>query len=159
MTAVALLSDLSAAGLTLALEPPDTLLLRGDPSERARFAPRVRALKADLVSVLGEPRRLWLIVHPDGSRASHAFTPAATLAEVAAWYPGCDVAPEEPPGVDPASRVDDADLAAVRGWLARIGETDRGIIEETLSRCQTDPAALLFFVAQARGAQRPGGQP
>lgn len=93
----ALLADLTAAGLTLALDPPDTLLLRGDPATRVGFIPRVRTLKADLVALLSEPRRLWLIRHPDGHFESHSFCPPATLTEVRGWYPDAlSIEPEEP---------------------------------------------------------------
>ena len=40
------------------------------------------------------PRHRWLIRHPDGSVASHSFSPPARRAEVASWYPGAVFEPE-----------------------------------------------------------------
>lgn len=109
MTAAAvLLSDLSAAGCTLALEPPDTLLLRGPGDSRARFAPLVRSLKGELLALMTAndaptpspsaevSHRLWDIRLPDGQRFSSSFTPPATRAEIRGWYPDAiSIEPEE----------------------------------------------------------------
>jgi hypothetical protein len=40
------------------------------------------------------PRHRWLIRHLDGSVASHSFSPPASRAEVASWYPGAVFEPE-----------------------------------------------------------------
>ncbi len=60
-----------------------------------------QALEAATAPQAPEPCRLWSIRHPDGSQASHAFCPPATLAEVRGWYPGAEVEPEP----DPAPEV------------------------------------------------------
>ncbi len=110
MTA-ALLSDLAAAGLTLAVDPPDTLVLRGPADIRARFLHAVRGHKGALLALLtapaanagaceapAEPRRLWLIRHADGHVESHSFCPPASLTEVQGWYPAAlAIEPEDPP--------------------------------------------------------------
>ncbi len=63
-----------------------------------RCLPLVRAHKPALLSLLTEPRRLWLIQHADEHWESHSFCPPASLAEVAAWYPDAlRVEPEAPP--------------------------------------------------------------
>lgn len=37
----------------------------------------------------------------------------------------------------------------IRAWLDRIGETDEVVITEALDLCQTDPAALAYYLARA----------
>lgn len=36
-------------------------------------------------------RHWWVVVKPGARRTRVLFVPAQTLAEVRAWYPGCDV--------------------------------------------------------------------
>ena len=112
MNAAAILASIQSEGLSLALDPPGNLLLRGDRETRARWLPEVRAHKAALLALLRQPApvveaslepaaRLWLIVLQDGSRFSSSFTPPATAAEVRAWYPGAQVEVEQDQGGTP----------------------------------------------------------
>lgn len=46
-------------------------------------------------------------------------------------------------------RATPAQQAAVRAWLAAIGETDPELIEEFMERCRRDPSALTYALRQA----------
>lgn len=48
------------------------------------------------------PRRRWIITMPDGQVFDSTFTPPATAAEMAGWYPTADIRPE-PEEVEPAA--------------------------------------------------------
>lgn len=51
----------------------------------------------------------YLIHHPDGTLASHSFTPPATMAEVRGWYPGAlSIEVEPAPELAAASLEPDA---------------------------------------------------
>ena len=50
--------------------------------------------------------------------------------------------------------IDAGDEAAIRAWLAYIGEADEQIIGEVLAMCATDPAALAYFLDRATEARR-----
>lgn len=39
--------------------------------------------------------------------------------------------------------------AAIKGWLAKIGEDDPMLITDVLVRCSTDPEALKYFTSRA----------
>lgn len=55
----------------------------------------------------------------------------------------------------PASPLSAFDRAALAGWLDRIGETDPAIRAHVRQQCDTDPAALAFFLAMAAEATPP----
>lgn len=42
-----------------------------------------------------------------------------------------------------------ADLATVREWLDRIGETDQGVIDEVMAKVEADPEAMAFYLDRA----------
>lgn len=46
--------------------------------------------------------------------------------------------------------MNDADEAAILGWLARIGETDLVTIGEVIDRCRSDMEARQYFLGRAR---------
>lgn len=56
------------------------------------------------------PRWMWWIRHPDGW-ASHTFTPPATAAEIARWYPGCEIRRERNPTSELPRRTPPADTS------------------------------------------------
>jgi hypothetical protein len=39
--------------------------------------------------------------------------------------------------------------AAIRAWLALIGETDSAVVREVIDSCRSDPAALAYFIRRA----------
>jgi len=86
MTLATLLTQAHADGVTVTLDPPDRLKLRGDPATVARWAPRLRPHKDELVDLL-TPRHMWWITESDGTTWRSCFAPAATLTEVLAGYP------------------------------------------------------------------------
>lgn len=80
-------------GLTLYLDSRGKLRAKG-PAE-VLDAWRTVILEANdaLVDYL-TPRRLWLIHQDATGWVSHSFTPPASEAEVAAWYPDATLLPE-----------------------------------------------------------------
>ncbi|WP_333877699.1 hypothetical protein [Methylobacter sp.] len=40
-------------------------------------------------------------------------------------------------------------------WLALIGETEQGVIDETIDRCKADPETLSYFLQRADGIAKP----
>jgi hypothetical protein len=58
VTAADLLTQARAAGLTVSLEPPSRLTLRGDPASVARWAPVLRPHKLALLPLLSAPPSL-----------------------------------------------------------------------------------------------------
>lgn len=102
MTAVAILARARADGLSVRLDPPDTIVLRGDPIARARLLPDVRQHKSALVRLLSgsdaesdtAPIRCWLIQLPTGERFSSSFCPPATMTGVRRFYPGAAIEPD-----------------------------------------------------------------
>ena len=99
------------------------------------------------------PRRLWLIVHPDGSRASHSCCPPATLAQVAVWYPDArSIEPEapppeptDPPKTEAPEPADPPKTEAPEPTLARCAECARYLPNARgwggLGRCQSNAPA------------------
>ncbi len=102
MTPVELLSQAAAEGLRLALVD-DQISAQGPRSLLARWAPKLRQYRAEVTAALGAvndsvpiiepeivddiPRRCWWVM--DGRRTFTAtYTPAITLAELRAEYPG-----------------------------------------------------------------------
>ena len=67
---------------------------RGDQGTIAARLPEIRAHKAELIALLTQPRRLWLVVRPDGTATSHSLNPPATLGEMQRWYPGAEIHPD-----------------------------------------------------------------
>lgn len=39
----------------------------------------------------------------------------------------------------------------IKNWLSSIGETEQGIIDETIDRCKADPDTLSYFLQRADG--------
>ena len=107
MDAKTLLTDLTANGFALSLDG-DRLLL----SPAGRVNDRLRALivqhKDDLIALLTETSRLWLIARPDGSRFSLSRNPPGTLAEIRHDYPGCLVEIETEPTLNTDTERDAA---------------------------------------------------
>lgn len=93
-----LLDRIRADGLLVALDPPDTIIVKGDPETRRRWLPEIREHKPELLRLLSRPSWRWLVTHPDGTVADHTTTPHATEPEMRAAYP--DAIGFEPLGFD-----------------------------------------------------------
>jgi hypothetical protein len=96
--AARLLTKARAAGITVVLDPPDRLKLRGDPVAVATWTPRLRPHKAELLAMLATPRRLWRITEPSGETWVSSFCPPQPLAIVQIWYPNATVEPARDDG-------------------------------------------------------------
>ncbi len=70
----------------------------------------------------------------------------AEIAEIAGWvYKTVNC--EKP--LDPKHET------AVRAWLTHIGETDAGLIAETIQQCRDDPEALAYYLKRAEELPNP----
>ena len=47
------------------------------------------------------------------------------------------------------ARLTASEEQAIRGWLERIGETDKAVIDSTLTQCRTDQNARAYFLRRA----------
>lgn len=96
--------------------------------------------------------RRWRVTAPGAEPQDVTYRPPATAAEVLAWWPsGSALAPlPDNPLPMPASELAAHQEAAIRAWLAFIGETDPAIIGEVLTKCRQDPGALAFYLGQAQ---------
>jgi hypothetical protein len=149
MTALKVLQQALADGLSLAPAEDGTLAVRGPAEARARHLPAIRQAKDALLAMLREPRREWLVADPDGRVCRHCFAPPQTLAQVLLAYPGTVAVPAELGG-DP---LPEDMVEAVNAYLDRIGEDCATTRREVLERARDNPEALRYFQAMAR---RPG---
>jgi len=79
--------------------------------------------------------------------------PAASAAEVRASYPDARAAePFESIAVRESEPIAGDQDAAIRAWLAQIGETDATTIDEVLTRCRNDSDARACYLGRARHA-------
>jgi hypothetical protein len=96
--------------------------------------------------------RRWLIHFTDRESVAVYFASDVDQAQALAGYP--DAVAAEP--YAPAVRAPDAPMtageeAAIRAWLACIGETDPANIADVLSLCQRDADARNYCVARGQG--------
>ncbi len=94
--------------------------------------------------------RSWLLHFADRNPLTVACLPAASHAEVLDAYP--DALAAEP--IEPGQRQPGAPLAgdkeaAIRAWLAQIGETDEATIDDVLRQCRHDEEARQYFLGRA----------
>ncbi len=95
MTAVAVLRDSAADGVTLSLSATGTIKATGEKSAVARWLPTIREHKGGLGTLLAEAAniqpcgvsRCWLLYFPDHHSLEVAFSPAVSHAEVMSFYP------------------------------------------------------------------------
>ena len=149
MIAADLLTEAQADGVTLALDPPDSLKVRGDPEAVARWAPLLRPHKADLIALLSEPRRTWNVTEPTGEAWRSCYSPPQTWAEVLSRYaPGTVAAPVLDPDEGADLPEDVAEL--VNRWLDALGEDDPRTRAEVLQRARDVPEARADYLQRAK---------
>ncbi|GHU27071.1 hypothetical protein FACS189488_15150 [Betaproteobacteria bacterium] len=71
-----------------------------------------------------------------------------------AWYPGASVAPHPPTSITPPpTRITFEQEAAIRAWLASIGETDPALIADTMNLANRDAVARGYLLERAESAR------
>lgn len=148
MTAVEILAAALADGVAVTAGP-DGLRAAGPRDACARWVPILKEHRGELLELLTQPRRLWLVREASGKVWSVSCCPPATWKQMQARYPGAEITPEVEHPIRPSPAPSDADLVKIRGWLARIGEADRELVAETLDRCRADAEAFSYFMALA----------
>jgi hypothetical protein len=94
----------------------------------------------------------WRIRYADGKLLELVRCPPATHAEILERYPDAVSAkPFELTIRPPGEPLNQEDEAAIRRWLAEIGETDAAVIAEVIGQCQRDADARDYFMALAGG--------
>lgn len=164
MNALAIIAQARAAGLTLALDLPDKIRVRGAAAARNRLLPLLREHKAELLELLAAndpaaeplpvddiPRRRWRVTLPNGEALDVTYCPAVTAAEVAAWWPAGSALAAVPEDLLPASGPEllAHQEAKIKAWLRHIDEQDPATIGEVLTKCRHDPAAREYFLRRA----------
>lgn len=157
MSALKILQQALADGLTLAPGGDGTIRVRGPDEARARWLPAIKASKADLLSLLATPRRLWAITLPDGTGYVSSFTPMQTMGEVLGRYAGATVEPL--PNPDEGEPLPPDVEAAVLAWLAALGEDCPRTCREVLAKAQADPEARAAYLATGQATGAPGAEP
>lgn len=95
----------------------------------------------------------WLIHFAGREPLEVVCAPAENQATMLARYPAALKAePFTPPLQLASSPLGGTDEAAMRAWLAHIGEIDPACISEVLGLCRQDAAALDYFLGRAREA-------
>ena len=95
----------------------------------------------------------WLIHIAGNEPLLVGCAPAETQAAMLARYPAALKAePYTPPLQLATSPLSGTDEAAVRAWLAHIGEIDPACINQVLGLCRQDATALDYFLRRARDA-------
>jgi len=94
--AAELIRAAEAAGVHLRLTPEGSCKIAGDPAAVARWAPRLRPHKLEILATLqaGESEarhRRWRLTYQDGEVDELDCVPEATRSEVEGRYPGAEV--------------------------------------------------------------------
>lgn len=153
MTA-ALLSDLSAAGVTVRIDAAGLLKASGDKAALERLLPEILLHKTELLALLAandpEPvktSRLFLVTRPNGEQFSLSRNPPATLAEIRADYPDSRIEPMPNPPPAPSLSGENLQLAyaVLRAWQ----EDDTATGLEWIDGLARDPAMLAQMHEQA----------
>jgi hypothetical protein len=159
MTAADLITLARNDGLTLSMAPDGTLVVRGPAEARAHHLPEIRAHKADLVTLLTEPHRLWTITEPDGTQWTSSFCPPQTLEQVRERYPGAlSVGPCPSATTRLRTPLSSSQSALVTSALDHLGEDDAQIRMEVLDLARR-PDIAQGYRDRAQRTKRMGGRP
>jgi hypothetical protein len=157
MNPATIIREAQADGVKLVLSPAGTIKVAGDGAAVNRWLAMIREHKAEIIDVLkvgavdtATASRWWLIRYPDRDPVEVCCFPDATRAEVLAGRHGATEAePFEPAITPPAAPLTASEEAAIRAWLALIGETDPATIAEVIDRCQRDAGTRSYFLRAA----------
>ena len=153
MNAYTLIQETKAAGVTLSLAEDGTLKTGGTKESIRQWLPQIREHKAAIVELLAandEPRHWWCLHFADLPTINVLSVPGSTFAEIMANYPAAIAAePFAPVSEAPDTALTASEEQAIRTWLDKIGESDKAVIDSTLTRCRADKGARDYF--QSRG--------
>jgi hypothetical protein len=94
--------------------------------------------------------RWWRIHYPDREPVEVACCPEATHAEILERHPDAVAAEPFTPTIrQPAAPLTASEEAAIRAWLALIGETDPATIAAVIEQCRSDADARDYFTGRA----------
>lgn len=167
MTPAAIIREAKADGVTLALSSAGTIKAAGDGAAVNRWLPVIRRHKPEIIEALkadaantASVSAWWLVRFADGSPLVVTCSPLATRAEVLGWYAPAGAGDAEPYAREirkPAAPMTVAEEAAIRAWLARIGERDPVSIADILDACRRDEDARCYFMELSEAAKRNDG--
>ena len=137
MTPTTIVREARAEGVRLTLSTFGAIKASGDSAAVNRWVAVIRERKAEIVDALevspGDTQIVsswWLIRYPDRYPVETAFDPAVTHAELLKW--NRDAVAAEPLALATTSLSAEME-AAIRQWLALIGEADPNAIDRFLA--------------------------
>lgn len=158
MNAYTLIQEAKAAGVTFSMAEDGTLKTGGTKESIRQWLPKIREHKAAIVELLAandEPRRWWCLHFADlPTTITVCSVPGSTFAEIMASYPTAIAAePFESVTETPDTVLTASDEQVIRDWLTKIGETDKAVIDSTMTNCRTDQNARAYFLRRAAEAE------
>ncbi|MCL1860259.1 MAG: hypothetical protein FWG52_01815 [Proteobacteria bacterium] len=150
---------LRESGISLSVSPSGGLTAKGKPELLCRFQPFIRENKAALLAELAQAEELfstwWRLRFPDGGTLE-VFSPSGHMrTSILRGYP--EAVSAEPFTLEhtrPEARLAVVEVAAIRAWLASIGERSQEIIDDVLSQCERSAEARDYYLRRAEG--KPG---
>jgi hypothetical protein len=156
MNPATIIREAQADGVKLALSPAGTIKVAGDGAAVNRWLAMIREHKAEIIDVLkvgavdtATASRWWRIHYPDRD-VEVCCCPEATHAGSLGEFPDAVAAEPFTPTVrQPSAPLTASEEAAIRAWLALIGETDPATIVAVIDHCQRDADARDYFAGRA----------
>lgn len=91
----------------------------------------------------------WRVHYLNSDSLEVVCCPAATHAEILAWYPvAFAVEPFVSAFLQASNPLNPDEESAVRAWLAQIEETNPSMISEVIKQCNRDVAVRAYFIGR-----------
>lgn len=155
MNPLSIIQRANSDGVNLRLSTNGSIKATGDGTAVARWLPAIREHKAAIIEELtvmaSTTSRWWLIHYPDREPMQVACCPDESHSGIMQAYPDAVAAePFTPTPTKPSGPITPRDEAAIRAWLAAIGETDAATIADVIDGCHKDADARAYFIRMAR---------
>jgi hypothetical protein len=154
MTPATIIREAQTDGVRLALSPAGTIRATGDGAAVNRWLAVIRERKAEIIDALKVSpsdtliaSSWWLIYYPDRDQVEVACCPDATHDEILRAYPDAvaaePIATWSPQALEPMSAEVEA---AIRTWLALIGESNPTEVSRLAALFRCDPEARKWVM-------------
>jgi hypothetical protein len=154
MTPLEIIRQASSEGLILSVSETGGIKLEGNRQAAEKWKPVIREHKAALIAALRDAGKAWRwrVVFADRDPVIVSFSPEASHSEVLEQYPDAVAAepvPDTPADTGKPDSMTPEQEAAIRGWMARIGERDARTIDGIVDACRSDANARAYFLHRA----------
>jgi hypothetical protein len=105
--------------------------------------------KKNEFAVVDAPCWRWKIFFTDHEPLEVCFSPPVSRDEVLEWPGAVSAEPLATNVRQQSAPLAAGEEAAVRAWLAQIGETDSATIDEVIEGCRRDKGARGYFIRRA----------